>query len=360
MILPLLLALPIALLTGCNSAVTVKPERKDITQAVYASGKVLPLNHYVLYPKAAGYVVALHVRAGDPVRTGDRLITLRNDVNEYSISSSENTAELARRNADEQGPVLSALRQELEASRSRYELDSLNFRRNSALLKEEAISRSAWEQSEVQVDVSRSVYNRSRANYLAAKDRFGTEYMNARNQKDAQRSNRNDYELLSAINGKVYDIMPEVGDLVGLQSPLADLGDASRFEVELSVDETDIGYLQTGQKVIYGIDAYPDQPFEGVITAIIPKVTATSKSSRAKATIQVPEGISFYSGMTVEGNIIIRSRKNALVIPREYVKNGNEVKVKGEDAPRHIKKGLEDLEYVEVLEGLSENETLIK
>ena len=62
--------------------------------------------------------------------------------------------------------------------------------------------------------------------------------------------------------------------------------------------------------------------------------------------------------MSVEANIIIEKRSNILVIPREYVFDFNKVKVKGKEESMVIKKGIEDLEYVEVLEGLSENDIL--
>jgi multidrug efflux pump subunit AcrA (membrane-fusion protein) len=356
----LTIAIVAASISGCRQSATVKPERRDITQAVYASGKVLPLNHYLLYAKAPGYVEAIHVKAGESVRSGQRLITLRNDVNEFTISSTSNLAALARLNADENGPALSALKQEKEAARARYELDSINFNRNSSLMKDEAISKVAFDQSRTQLDLSRSGYRRAIESYNAAVARYKTEYLNALNQSGSQQSNRKDYDLLSAIDGKVYDVLPNVGDLMGVQSPLIELGDATRFEVELSIDETDIGLLKEGQQVIYGIDAYPDLPLRGVITEIIPRVNVNSKSARVKAGIEVPNDLRLYSGMTVEGNIIIGTRKNALVIPREFVRNGDLVRIAGEDSPRHIRKGFEDLEFVEVLEGLNGDEELKK
>ena len=41
-----------------------------------------------------------------------------------------------------------------------------------------------------------------------------------------------------------------------------EIGDSSRFEVELAVDETDIALLHTGQPVVYAIDAYRDSVFQ--------------------------------------------------------------------------------------------------
>jgi HlyD family secretion protein len=349
----------LSLLAACKQVVSTKPERRDITQAVYASGKVLPLNRYMVLARVPGYVDLIHVHTGDTVRAGDRLITIRNESNELSIASAGNSAALAGRNADENGPLLSAAREELAATRSKYEFDSNNYSRNKVLIAEDAISRSVFDLSRTQLDLSRSSYQKSLANFQTVKDRSRTEYLNALNFSKAQRSNRADYELTAALDGKVYDVLPQIGDLVGSQSPLIELGDANRFEVELSIDETDIGQVAVGQTVIYGIDAYPEQVFRGTITEIIPKITAASKSSRVKATIS-QERHSFYSGMSVEANIIVKEKKGCLVVPREFVKNGNQVKVKGEESTRTIRKGLEDLQYVEVIGGLDGSEELVK
>jgi predicted transcriptional regulator len=62
--------------------------------------------------------------------------------------------------------------------------------------------------------------------------------------------------------------------------------------------------------------------------------------------------------MSIEGNIIVAERKNVLVVPRvfvfekEYVKNKDKEKIK-------FRKGIEDLEYVEVLQGIDDKTEII-
>ncbi|MFM8433468.1 MAG: efflux RND transporter periplasmic adaptor subunit [Bacteroidota bacterium] len=350
----------IIILWSCNKSEKASAETKDITQAVYASGKILPLNHYLVIARFPGYIDKIHVKSGDMVHAGEPLVTLRNEANEFAISSASNIEDLARRNADSNGPLLSSIREDLQATRSKYELDSINFVRNSSLLREDAISRVVFDQSKTQLDLSRSAYQRSKSNYQSATDRSRTEYLNAVNQSRSQRSTRNDYVLTAAIDGKVYDVVPKVGDLVTAQSLIVEMGAADSFEVELSIDETDIGLVKLGQQVIFGIDAYPDKPFKGTITEIVPKVILNNKSSRVKADITSIPDCPLFSGMSVEGNIVIGTKKNCLVVPRDYVKNGNQIKVEGEEKPRTIRKGLEDLQHIEVIEGLTGDETIIK
>lgn len=335
-----------------------RPERRDLIQAVYASGKLFPLNHYTVISKFPGYVGAIHVKPGDLVRNGQKLISIRNEVNTINTGIAKNQLELARQHADENGSMLSAIRQEVAIAKTRYELDSLNFVRASELMKQNAISRQAFDQARTTFDIAAQNYRKAKDNLSNTRNRLRIELLNAQRQVEALESVQKDYDILSAIDGKVYDVLPKPGDLVSSQTVLLDMGDSSHFEVELAVDETDISLLQNGQSVVYSIDAYRGKFFKGRVEEIFPKVNSLSKTSRIKASFENPDDIALYSGMSVEANILIREVKNALVIPKELVKDGNKVKVKGEDQLRTIKTGAEDLQFVEVLEGITEKDQL--
>lgn len=339
---------------------TGKPLRKDLTQAVYASGKLFPLNDYKVYSKYPGYVKEIHVNIGDTVSAGAPLITIRNDQTEFSTESAKNAMELAQKNASANSPLLQSLKNEMSSSRARYELDSLNYSRYLALLKQNAGSQLQADQARTQYEVSRQSWLKSMNNYYSTKDRLNTESVNAELQYKTLLANRNEYAITADKNGLVYDIDIKAGEMVSLQKPVMEIGDAKKFELELNVDETDITLLQEGQEIIFTIDAYPDEVFSGKVREIYPRISQSNKTSKVIADIVQPQGKKFYSSLSVEANIIVSKKKNILVIPREYIYEGNKVKVKGKDEPVQIKKGIEDLEYVEVLSGLTEEDELEK
>lgn len=355
-----LLILPILLYSCSRGGEETQPVRKDLTQAVYASGKLYPIGHYTVYSKIPGYVEQVFVRSGQAIRRGDPLVSVRNETNEMNLESARNLVQLARLQASPQGPVLSGLDQEVRAARAKYQLDSTTAARTAALWSQQATSRQQYDQALTQFEFSRSQYQRAQESYRSNRERLEVEYRNAVNQLEALTANRSEYRILSVMNGKVYDVIPEIGDLVNAQTPLVEVGDSSHFEVELSVDETDIALLHPGQSVVYTIDAYRDSIFRGRITELFPRVNVLTKSSRVKASFEAPPGTSLYTGMSAEANILISEKKNALVIPKEFVKGGNQVRVKGQDEPRTIRKGVEDLQFVEVLDGLNEQDILIK
>ena len=64
--------------------------------------------------------------------------------------------------------------------------------------------------------------------------------------------------------------------------------------------------------------------------------------------------------MSVEANIIILEKKNALVIPREFIIQNNKVKLKSSNELVEIQKGAEDLEFVEITGGIEEGTEIVK
>lgn len=354
------LFLSVVLFTACKNEDVVKPIRKDLTHAVYASGKLYPKNHYTVLSKFPGYVERIHVRVGDSVAAGDVLITIKNETGEINVSSAENLFKLATDNAADNGALLRSLNQEVISVKAKYELDSVNYYRQRELIKNNATSL-------VNADQAKTLFESSRANYLRSvetlnnrREQLRIEKQNAYNQLLAAKSNRNDFVILSAVSGKVYDIIPATGDLIGSQSVLMEIGDFNEFEVELAIDETDISFIRLNQEVAYVIDAYRDSIFYGRITEIFPKVNSVSKTSRVKSSFTTSSDIRLFSTMSVEANIRINEKKNVLVIPRDYVKDGNKVLVKDEKELRTIVKGVEDLEFVEVISGIDENASLVR
>jgi hypothetical protein len=66
--------------------------------------------------------------------------------------------------------------------------------------------------------------------------------------------------------------------------------------------------------------------------------------------------------MSVEANIVTRQQKNALVIPREYLVGGSQVRVRrdGEELTVPIVKGIQDLQFVEIRSGITEADEVVK
>ena len=351
-----------ATLVACSSkSDSVQPERRDITQAVYASGKIYPLNFMQVSTKVPGIVQEIFVREGDSVVVGQPIMRIKSVANDVGIEAARNQLALARDNAEPTGAFLSAFARDVEAARARYVLDSLNAARQTRLLQQQATTRALLDAAQAQLTISSETLRKASDASRSARQRVATELRNANLQVSSQTAQRDDYIIYAAVSGTVFNVVPDVGELVTQQMILAEVGSSTGFEVELSVDELDIALIQPGQTVHYSIDAYTGETFMGVISDITPRVSTTDKSARVRATLSM-SAHRVYPGMSVEANIVTRQQRSALVIPREYLVGSSQVRVRrdGNDVLVSVTKGIQDLQYVEIRSGLRDNDEVVK
>lgn len=357
----IVLSLIVILLAACGSKnANIIPTRKDLIQAVYASGKVFPIGYYKLLAKFPGYVKHIYVKPGDLIKKGDTLIVVKNDQADLSAETAKNILGLAQKNASSNSDYLSIYQNDLLAIATKLKLDSLNFMRYSQLLKENATTQLQYDQSKVQYEISKANYYKAADGLNNVKDKAGVEAENARINYEVQIATKSDFVIIAEREGKVFNVDVKEGELVNPQKMLMEIGEAKGFEVELNIDETDVELVKPSQKIIYEADAFRNnEKFEGEVVANYLSINPINKTAKVISTISFNEGQLVLSGMSVEANIIIEKRSNVLVIPREYIFDFNKVKVKGKTEPVTIKKGIEDLEYVEILTGLTESDELI-
>src|SRR5689334_14521878 len=64
--------------TSCNKTPVIFPERKDIIETIYASGKIIADNEYRLSSLSNGTIIKKLVKDGDPVLKGQLLYIVSN------------------------------------------------------------------------------------------------------------------------------------------------------------------------------------------------------------------------------------------------------------------------------------------
>lgn len=351
------------LVVGCSKKdETIQPNVQTITQAVYASGRVYPLSFYRVSAKFPGTIAEMYVESGDTVRAGMPLVRLRNVSADIAVQSAQNTYTLAEDNADEQGAFLRSAAAEYEAAAEKYEYDSMNAAKQMRLLGAKATSQSSYDAAATQAEISRQQVAKATQTYKNLVRRTQLERQNAKLQLEAQRSNRDDFIIYAVEDGIVYSVGPSVGELVSPQVVLLEIGKSSEFEVELNIDETDIALVSRGQRVVYTVDALKSERFEGVITHINPRVSAADKTAKVSASISKSAKLRFLPGMSLEANIIVAEKKEALTIPRDYLKPGPTVRVQRSAGIETVavQTGIEDLRRVEILRGLSTGDVVVK
>jgi membrane fusion protein, copper/silver efflux system len=124
--------------------------------------------------------------------------------------------------------------------------------------------------------------------------------------------------LHSPISGVIAELGVREGMTVMPGAPLFKLVDLSTVWVNAEVPETQAAWLRPGSAVEARVAAYPDEKFEGRIGAILPEVTAATRTLRARIELKNPHS-RLKPGMFATLVFRGRSGKEAVLVPSEAV-----------------------------------------
>lgn len=354
----LILTLFSLLLASCGKKTNeTKPERKDITETVFAPGTLEPENKYNLTAQTEGYIIELKFDDGDTVKNGQVLAVIDNKTNAISALSAESLLGLAGLNASADGPTLKQAQQNMQLMREKLLQDSVQNVRYQKLLQSNSVSKLESENAKLAYETSRTNYLNAEQNYRLMKQQTEQQLIMQRSQRDVNAVSSDNNELKAVVGGKIYKRLKEVGDYVRRGDVIAVIGDADLIYAKLSVDETNISKIKTGQDVILQLNTVKDKNYAGVITEIYPSFDEPSQSFFCKAAFK--DKLDFrIAGTQLQANIVTATKKNALVIPKLFLSYGNMVRTK-EKGELSVKTGFISGDMVEILEGIDENSTLI-
>lgn len=354
---PFIAYLLAALFVACGEErETITPTVGPITESVYASGVVKARGQYTVFPVVSGTVMAMLVEEGDTVEAGQPLLRIDDRSSDLTSRNAVAQLRLLEQNASDTGPVLSQLREAVIQARERFVLDSTNYARQQALWAQRIGSRSELDQRELAFTTSKAALSRAIEAVEETRERLRTELDVARNNAAISNAGNADRIPRSLIDGVVYDLLIEPGELATMQKPLAIIGSATDLYLELEVDEFDIRRVQVGQRAFIGMDSYNSDVFEAEITRVVPIMDERSRTFRVEArfTRRPP---TLFPNLTVEASVVVSSKDEALTIPAGYLVDDHHV-LTGPEELTPVKLGARDLEKVEVLEGIGSNTVL--
>lgn len=342
---------------SCKQSIeSTTPTHENISESVYASGIIKSKNQYNAYSTVNGLIQDILVTEGDLVKKGDALIRIVNESSRLNTSNAKLASEYADllANADK----LKVAKINCELAYSKLKNDSLLFVRQKNLRSQGIGSLNEFEQRELVYKNSVTNYEVSLMNYHDLKRQLEFNSNQAKNNLKISSTLTGEYTVKADNNSKVYKILKEKGEYVNTLNPVAILGDATEFLLEMKVDEFDIARLREGQKVLVTMDSYKGKVFEANLTKIEPIMNEQTRSFTVEAQfISKPELL--YPNLTAEANIIMRTRENALTIPRNYLFEDSLVLVNKKEK-RKVVIGLMDYEKVEILSGLTRSDMIYK
>jgi HlyD family secretion protein len=367
---------------------TEKIQNKTIVETVTVTGKILPKSEVKISPDVSGEIIDMFVNEGDSVVEGQLLVTINPEI--YLTTVNQLRANLNNAKAN----LSSAEAQEL---RSKVALDIAedNFERQKKLHQENITSDLEWENARIQYEQIKTESTVASKNKTAAL--YNVKSLAARLDEGMKTLGRT--KILAPQSGIVTQLSSEKGERVVGTAQMAGteimrISDLSRMEVEVKINENDIVRLELNDEADIRVDAYPEKTFTG-------RVTGIANSAKFNANMDINEQVTNYTvkiqidpssyadlistsrpqpllpGMTASAEIKTEKRENALALPIAALTTRNPKKDKSKDSnldkietwvfvyengkavAKKVKTGIQDLDYFEVISGLSKGENVI-
>jgi len=173
----------------------------------------------------------------------------------------------------------------------------------------------------------------------------------------------NKTRIRAPFDGIITNIQISPQEHLSSGRDLFTLVNISRIQVNAKVLESEIGKMKVGRGVDLKFSAFPGRIFNGRVKAISPIINPEDKTCNVIVeVINVSEELK--PGMHAEVEIVAEIYKNRLLIPQDAVlsRSGRKLAfvVVGDVAKwRYIEIGLENEEYAEVLDGITEGEQVL-
>jgi RND family efflux transporter MFP subunit len=233
----------------------VSPVQASVT--VTTTGYVVPQVVSKVGAKVPGRVAKVHVKEGDVVTAGDPLMELEAADQKSAIGASGSRVDVARARAEAARASLAEIKQQLD--------------REKTLVDRGVVGKANLDDL---VARARSLEAQVKAADAEAKA-LGAE-------TNTLRVGLQDRLVVAPISGTVVNKPPELGEIVGPQSPAVfEIVDFTTLVVETDVPETRLSMIQPGSPCEIVLDAYPSKRYRGATLEIGKRV------NRAKATVPI-------------------------------------------------------------------------
>lgn len=275
--------------------VTENLRRGPLTQTVTATGTVEPTNKVEISSELSGTIRSVAVDFNDRVSTGQVLAVL--DTGKLEAELSHSRASLVVRRA------------QLQEAQATLEEARLALERTRALSERDFASRATRESAEATHQRATAGVAVARANIEVAEADLLT-----------AETNLAKATIRSPIDGVVMSRSVELGQTVAasLQAPvlftLAE--DLAAMQLEVDIDEADVGQVREGQTAVFTVDAWRDRRFPAEVTMVrvAPEVINNVVTYTAVLSLDNSE-LLLRPGMTATVDIVVNEVPDALLMP---------------------------------------------
>ncbi|HPS65288.1 MAG TPA: efflux RND transporter periplasmic adaptor subunit [Ignavibacteria bacterium] len=360
---------------------TEKVSRRNIVQTVTATGKVQAEKKVNISAEVSGEIIALPFKEGDEVKQNDLVVKIKPDVYYPQIRQQE--------------AGIKVLESTLKAQEVSLRKNELDLNRIKELRGKGLASQSDLDNTQAAYDATLAAMNTTRA-------QIGQQQASlAAVQYDMSKTT-----IYAPMSGVITQKNNEIGEKVlGTMSNMGNniltISDLSSMECDVDVSESDVTSINLGDTAKIQIDAFPDVIMKGTVFEIANTATAKNTGTQEEVvnfTVKIRvinEGYDLRPGMSCTVDIEVNKKNDVLAVPIQSVtaREGDTTKQEGmqTDNPeltstkqneqnlkkskpkeivfliengsakkRSVKTGISDVSYIEIIDGLSGNEDVVK
>jgi HlyD family secretion protein len=320
----------------------VEVTQGSIVEKAVAVGQIQPRQKFSVKSKISGIVKRALVQVGDTVQAGDPLFEIAPDPTPMEVTEVD---------------------RQVESAAASYRKAAGDYQRSLQLSKSGVLPKSDVEAKKESYDLARVAMTKAEQNRdLTRKGRLtvsGTESI-----------------IRAPAAGTILTRTVNPGDpIVPLTSyqpgtEMATVADMRDLIFKGTVDEIDVGKLSVGMTTRIKVGALPTDVVTGRVSRIAPQAQQKEGATLFDVEVELePSKITLRAGYSANADVIIREKKDVLVIPERLVTfaDGGKkatVEVPGAD-PKNpkkldIKTGISDGLNVEVVSGLTKGQKLVE
>jgi len=312
---------------------------ETITLSTIATGSIIPEEEVSIRPNISGIVDKIYVKAGEQVKVGDKIASIRVVPDIQNVQASRNNVRSSKIDLDNQQKI---------------------YDRQKKLFGQGVISANDFDNAQARFEQAKQAYISANENYQIVKTGTAKGLSNLANTT-----------VRATISGLLLDIPLEEGNQV-IQSNnfndgslIASIADISKMIFKGKVDESEVGKIKVGMAIKITVGAMPDKEFNAVLNYIAPKGEevngAVQFEIEAKLALKPEDKIR--AGLSANASIILDQAKEVLAISEGLVQYDKKTKLPfvevevgdQEFERRDLKLGISDGITVEVKNGISKD-----
>lgn len=316
---------------------TKQPTVETITLSTIATGSIIPEEEVSIRPNISGIVDKIYVKAGEQIKVGDKIASIRVVPDIQNVQASRNNVRASKIDLDNQQKI---------------------FDRQKKLYDQGVISANEYDNAQARFEQANQAYISANENYQIVKTGTAKGLSNLANTT-----------VKATVSGLVLDIPLEEGNQV-IQSNnfndgslIASIADISKMIFKGKVDESEVGKIKEGMAIKITVGAMPDKEFDAVLNYIAPKGEEVNGAVQfeIEAKLDLKPEDKIRAGLSANASIILDQAKDVLAISEGLVQYDKETKLPfvevavgdQEFERRDITLGISDGITVEVKSGIS-------